>query len=94
MVSDKFFVSSAKVHGAHLEPLMHQKQQLEAKQQLQKSDGRRVDKGRDNGRVRVGVHVGDGVWVPVWRVEKFARVFMLIVFVIFNVIYWITAYAT
>lgn len=78
-------MSSAKIHGAQLEPLVHQKQQVEAQQQLRKSGGRR-DMGGDQG-------TDDGVWVSVWRMEKFARVFMLIVFVIFNVIYWITAYA-
>lgn len=80
MASERLFLSSAKVHVASLDNLAHQQKPQEPRR-------------RDSWKERVVGCSGDSVWDPVRRVEKFARVFMLVVFMIFNVIYWIIAYA-
>lgn len=88
MKGSERFLSGAKVHGVQLEPLAHLKNLPDPRRPGSASfkDGG----GKERDRTICG---GDGVWDPVRRVEKFARAFMLVVFVIFNVIYWITAYA-
>lgn len=87
MVSERFLLSNAKVHGGNLNPFTPQQKPQETLRSGSWKESVTKDKERDVGRS------GDGVWDPVRRVERFARSFMLVVFVIFNVIYWITAYA-
>lgn len=89
MVGSERFLSSAKVHGVQLEPLSHLKNPAD----LRRPGSASFKDGGGKERNRSVCGGGDGVWDPVRRVEKFARAFMLVVFVIFNVIYWITAYA-
>lgn len=87
VLPERLFLSSAKVQGAQLEPLVHQ-QKL---QEPQRSTSWKDDSGKDKNKVTG--YSAQSAWATVSRVERFARAFMLVVFIIFNVIYWITAYA-
>lgn len=87
MVSERFFLSSAKVQGVQLEPLVHQQKSQEPRKSNWK-DAMGISKDKN----KIALCGGGDVWAPVRCAEIFARVCMFVVFMIFDVTYWITAY--